>query len=86
MGKATGGFEQVVGIRSRKEWFRHKMGKDGKQLVGITGQEVQTGLVVPGKCWWRDRRFGKSGWGKQGGIQSGEGRPRGSGGQWNKQQ
>ena len=36
---ASGGFEQAARIRSRKEWFRHKMSK--KQLVGTTGQRVQ---------------------------------------------
>ena len=32
VGKVAGGFEQAVGIRSRKEWFRHKVSR--KQLKG----------------------------------------------------
>ena len=32
VGKAAGGVEQTVGLRSRKEWYRHKMSR--KQLVG----------------------------------------------------
>ena len=39
VGKAGGGFEQAVGIRSKKEWYRHKMSR--MQLVGISGQRVQ---------------------------------------------
>ena len=50
VGKAAGTFEQAVGIRSRKKWFRHKMSR--KQLVGITGQKLQAGggrkVLVPG--------------------------------------
>ena len=39
VGKTAGGFDQAVGIRSRREWQRHKMSR--KQLVGITGQRIQ---------------------------------------------
>ena len=41
VGKVAGGFEQAVGIRSRKRWYRHKMSR--KQLVGIIGQRMQAG-------------------------------------------
>ena len=39
MGRTAGGVDQAVGIRSRREWQRHKMSR--KQLVGITGHKVQ---------------------------------------------
>ena len=39
LGKEAGGFEQAVGIRSRKGWYTHKMGRG--QLVGISGRELQ---------------------------------------------
>ena len=41
VGKVAGGFGQAVGIRSRKEWYRHKMSR--KQLVSILGQRVVAG-------------------------------------------
>ena len=46
VGRAAPGFEQAVGIRCRREWHEHKMSRE--QLVGITGQRVQTdgGRVV----------------------------------------
>ena len=34
VGRTAGGFEHVVGIRSRQEWYRYKMSR--KQLVGTT--------------------------------------------------
>jgi hypothetical protein len=39
VGRTAGGIDQAVGIRSRREWQRHKMSRG--QLVGITGQSVQ---------------------------------------------
>jgi hypothetical protein len=39
VGRAAGGFDQAVGVRSRREWHRHKMSR--KQLVDISGQRVQ---------------------------------------------
>ena len=39
-GRTAGGFEQAVGIRCRQVWCKHKMSRE--QLVGITGQRVQT--------------------------------------------
>ena len=56
VGKAAGGFEQAVGIRSRKEWYRHKMSR--KELVGISGQRVQadgdTEVLMEGQEVWED--------------------------------
>ena len=56
VGKEAGGFEQAVGIRSRKEWYRHKMSR--KQLVGISGQRVQTDggseVLVEGQEVWEE--------------------------------
>ena len=54
VGKAAGGFEQAMGIRSRKEWLRHKVSR--RQLVGTTEQKVQAGggrkvLVVGREAW-----------------------------------
>ena len=85
VGKAAGGFEQAVRIRSRKEWYRHKMGR--WQLVGILGQRVHAcRQVVAERCWWRGKRFGGNGQDKQWRTQSGEERSRDSGGQWDRQQ
>ena len=56
VGRTAGGFEQAVGIRSRQEWFRHKMSR--KQLVGITGQRVQADggrkVLVEGQEVWEE--------------------------------
>jgi hypothetical protein len=54
VGRTAGGFEQALGIRSRREWQRHKMSRG--QLVGITGQSVQADggrevLVVGQELW-----------------------------------
>ena len=86
VGRTAGGFGQAVGVRSRREpeWHRHKMSR--KQLVGIPGQRVQADGGREVLAGWRARRSGKSGWGKQWRTQSGGGRPRGNGGQWNRQQ
>ena len=73
VGKALGGFEQAVGIRSMEEWFRHKMNRE--QLVGVTGQKVQ---ASGGREVLRSER---SGWGRQWRTQSGEVRRRDRGGQ-----
>ena len=55
VGKTTEGYDQAVGTRHRKEWYRHKMSR--KQLVGITGQKVQVGArgSRDRRCWWRDK-------------------------------
>ena len=56
VGRTTGGVGQTVGIRSRREWQRHKMSR--KQLVGITGQKVQTDggseVLVEGQEVWEE--------------------------------
>ena len=56
VGRTTGGLEQAVGIRCRQEWHRYKMSR--KQLVGITGQRVQTDggreVLVEGQEVWED--------------------------------
>ena len=39
VGRTAGGVEQAVGIRCRREWYKHKVSRE--QLVGITGQRVQ---------------------------------------------
>ena len=84
VGKAAGGFEQAVRIRSRKERYRHKMSR--KQLVGISGQRVQADggreVLVEG----RGRRSGRNGQDKWWRTQSGGGRSKDSGGQWDRQQ
>ena len=67
VGKTAWGYDQAVGIRSRKEWYRQKMKR--KQLVGITGHKVQADggrareVLVPGGGTYR--RFGRSGQGLQ---------------------
>ena len=54
--KEAGGFERAVGIRSRKEWYRHKMSRKQLQLVGMSGQRVQAGggreVLVEGQEVW----------------------------------
>ena len=56
VGKASGGFEQAVGIRNRKEWYRHKMSRE--QLVGISGLRVQADggreVLVEGQEVWEE--------------------------------
>ena len=56
VGKAAGEIEQATGIRCRQEWCRHRMNR--KQLVGITGQRVQTdggrGVLVEGNEVWEE--------------------------------
>ena len=46
--------EQAVGIRCRQEWCKHRMSRE--QLVGITGQRVQTDdgreILVEGQEVW----------------------------------
>ena len=63
VGKAAGGFEQAIGIRSRKVhekgWCGHKMSRE--QLVGITGQNVQTSGGREVLVAWRGRGFGRDG-------------------------
>jgi hypothetical protein len=59
VGKTAGDIEQAIGIRCRQEWCKHRMNR--KQLVGITGQRVQTdggrGVLVEGP----GMRCGRSG-------------------------
>jgi hypothetical protein len=54
VGKTAGEIEQATGIRCRQEWCKHRMSR--KQLVGITGQRVQTdggrGVLVEGNEVW----------------------------------
>ena len=56
VGRTAGGFEQAVGIRCRQEWCKHKMSRE--QLVGITGQRVQTDgdkeVLVEGNEVWEE--------------------------------
>ena len=56
VGRTAGGFDQAVGVRSRREWHRHMMSR--KQLVGITGQRVQADggseVLVEGQEVWED--------------------------------
>ena len=81
VGRTAGGVEQAVGIRCRREWYKHKMSRE--QLVGMTGQRVQADggreVLVEGQEVWEE-------WtGQQWRTQSGGGRARGSGGQRSKQ-
>ena len=56
VGRTAGGVEQAVGIRSRREWQRHKMSR--RQLVGITGQRIQADggkeVLVEGQEVWEE--------------------------------
>ena len=49
---------EVVGIRSRREWQRHRDKMSRKQLVGTTGQKVQAGggseVLVKGQELWEE--------------------------------
>ena len=84
VGRTAGGVEQAVGIRCRQEWHRHRMSRG--QLVGITGrQDRGCRQMVAERCWWRGKRFGRTGWGKQWRTQSGGKRSRGNGGRRSKQ-
>ena len=67
VGRTAGGAEQAVGIRSRREWQRHKMGR--RQLVGITGQRTQADggkevLVEGQEVWeeWTGQTVGDTEW------------------------
>ena len=79
MGTAAGGFEQAVGIRNRKDWYRHKMSR--KQLPG--GH-----IRSEGAGWWWQRGAGGGARGLRGmdRTDSGGERSRDSGGQRNRQQ
>ena len=73
VGRTAGGVDhndQAVGIRSRREWQRHKMSRG--QLVGITGQSVQADggkevLVVEQELWeeWTGQPVEETEWRKK---------------------
>ena len=70
VGRTAGGVDQAVGIRCRQEWHRHRMSR--KQLVGITGQNVQADggrevMVVGQEVWeeWTGRTVEETAWRKQ---------------------
>ena len=46
VGRTAGGVDQAVGVRSRREWHRHKMSR--KQRVDMSGQKVQADGT-----WWQ---------------------------------
>ena len=52
-----------MGIRSRKEWYRHKMGRKQLVMVGISGQRVQADggreMLVEGQEVWPSGRNGQ---------------------------
>ena len=54
--RTAGGIEQAVGIRCRQEWHRHRMSRE--QLVGTTGQRVQTDggreVLMEGQKIWEE--------------------------------
>ena len=57
VGRTAGGFDRAVGIKSRREWQRHKMSRG--QLVGITGQRIQVldggkEVLVEGQEVWEE--------------------------------
>ena len=59
VGRTAAGFDQAVGVRSRQEWYRHKMSR--KQLVDISSQRVQAGwqperreVLVEGQEVWEE--------------------------------
>ena len=56
VGRTAGGIDQTVGVRSRREWQRHKMRR--KQLIGTTWQSVQADggreVVVMGQEAWEE--------------------------------
>ena len=61
VGRTPGGFEQAVGIRTRREWCRHSMSRE--KLVGISGQMVQAEEVT--EALVEGRRYGRSGLDRQ---------------------
>ena len=58
VGKASRGFEHAVGIRSRKEWFRHKMTRSSWWAYRSKGAGWWWQRCA---CWWRGRRSGGDG-------------------------
>ena len=56
VGKAAGGFEQAVGIRSREEWYRHKMSEQGAAGGHIRSEGT-------GRWWQRGAGGGAGGLG-----------------------
>ena len=67
VGRTPGGFEQAVGIRTRRERCRHNMSRE--KLVGISGQMAQTegvpeALVEGQEVWgeWTGQRVGDTDW------------------------
>ena len=67
VGRTPGGFEQAVGIRTRREWCRHSMSRE--KLLGISGQMVQAegvteALVGGQEVWeeWTGQRVEGTGW------------------------
>ena len=67
VGRTPGGFEQAVGIRTRREWCRHNMSRE--KLVGISGQMVQAegvaeALVEGQEVWeeWTGQRVEDTYW------------------------
>ena len=69
-GRTAGGFDLAVGIKSSREWQRHKMSR--KQLVGITGQRIQADggkevLVEGHGSWeeWTGQTMEDTEWGKE---------------------
>ena len=69
VGRSAGAYTQAVGIRCRKEWCNHVMGR--KVLVGITGRLVHADgqeevLVLGGEVWeeWTGQAVEDTGWRK----------------------
>ena len=67
MAEQLGGVDQTIKIRSRQEWHRYRMSR--KQLVGITGQNVQANggrevTVVGQEVWeeWTGRTVEETAW------------------------
>ena len=84
VGRTAAGFDQAVGVRSRQEWYMYRYKMSRKQLVDISGQRVQADggreVLVEGQEVWEE-------WmGQTAEDTDRRGKPRGSGGQWSKQQ
>ena len=56
VGRTAGGVDQAVGIRSKREWQRHKMSR--RQLEGIAEQRVHADgvkeVLIEGQAMWRE--------------------------------